>query len=339
MGEIKPSFDTNRQVLGKIFPLDTPFNVILDVSEACNFKCNYCFRSDNDKLHWGYAKDNQIMQWELFSKAVEQMKRFPQRIKQISLSNHGEPLMNRRLPDMVRSIKNAGISNKIAIHTNASLLDEEYVYDLADSDIDRIVVSLQGLDEEAYYQTCGVKINYKLFYENLCLLYKIKKNTQIHIKIANTALGEDEEKRFYRMYQNISDKVFIEQVVPIWKGVEIKGLTNQNQNKYGKAFERQQCCPLIFHTIVICPNGDVYPCTQLLSPYKLGNINDLEIVDLWNSPLRIGLLSRQCKMENPELCKTCYILQNCIYAKEDMIDAYREEILERLEKKSYENNR
>lgn len=339
MGEIKPSYDTNRQVLGKLFPLDTPFNVILDTSEVCNFKCSYCFRADQDKAHWGYAKDNQLMKWELFVNAVEQIKHFPQEVKQISLSNHGEPLANRKVPDMVRYIKNTGVSSRIAIHTNASFLDEEYVYDLADSNIDKIIVSLQGLNEVKYYETCGVKIDYKQFYENLCLLYSIKKNTQIHIKIANTALEENEAEQFYEKYQCISDRVFIEQIVPIWKDVKIDGISDEVQNKYGRSFEKQQCCPLIFHTVVIAPNGDVYPCTQLLSPYKLGNINDVGIVELWNSSLRKELLYKQCKIENPDLCKNCYILQNCIYTEEDMIDSYRGEILERLGNIVNENNR
>lgn len=330
MGEIKPSFDAKRQVLGKLLPLDTPFNVILDASEACNFKCKYCFRSDPDKAHWGYAKDNRIMQWDLFLKAVEQVKGFPREIKQISLSNHGEPLVNRKLPDMVRYIKEQGITGRISIHTNASLLDEKYVYDLADSNIDRIVVSLQGLDEQKYYETCGVRINYHTFYENLSLLYKVKKSTQIHIKIANVALNENEEDKFYEMYGPISDRVFVERIVPIWKDVEIDGVSDEAQNKYGNKFEKQQCCPLAFHTIVVTPEGDVYPCTQLLTPYKLGNINEIEIPELWNSTMRIDFLSSLCKVSGIDICRDCYILQNSIYSKEDMIDSYREEILQRL---------
>lgn len=330
MGEIQPSFDSNRQLLGKIYPLDTPFNVIIDVSEVCNFRCNYCFRADEDKSHWGYAKDKRIMQWDLFTKIVEQLKEFPQEVKQISLSNHGEPLTNRKLPDMVRYIKKSGIKSRISIHTNASLLDEKYVYDLADSNIERIVVSLQGLDEEKYYETCGVKIDYEKFYHNLMLLYKIKKNTQLDIKIANVALKKGEEEKFYEMYQPISDRVFIEQIVPIWKNVDIQNVPETIQNKYGEEFPLQQCCPLIFHTIVVTPNGDVHPCTQLLTPHKLGNVNEKSIAAYWNSPERIALLIQQVKLERDKVCKDCYILQNSIYAKEDMIDDYRHEILDRL---------
>ena len=336
MGEIKPSFDTNRQVLGKILPLDTPFTVILDAAETCNFKCNYCFRADTDKSHWGYAKDNRLMPWDIFVEAVAQIKEFPQAVKQISLSNHGEPLLNRKVPDMVRYIKKQGILSRVSIHTNASLLDEKYVYDLADSNIDRIVISLQGLNEETYFDTCGVNINYNSFYENLRLLYKIKKDTQIHIKIANVAIKETEKDKFFEMYRTISDRVFVEQIVPIWKDVKIDSISSKVQNKYGSKFEKQQCCPLIFNTIVIIPNGDVYPCTQILTPYRLGNIKDASLLELWNCRTRKELLLKQCKLENPDICRECYILQNSIYAEEDMIDAYRENILERLEKENAE---
>ena len=337
MGKKKPSYDTNRQVLGRIFPLDTPFNIILDVSEACNFKCNYCFRAEQNKECWGCAKDNQIMNWELFIKAVEQMKGFPQEVKQISLSNHGEPLVNRRLPDMVKLIKSEGIKSRVSIHTNASLLDEKYVYELADSRIDRIVVSLQGLDGKQYRITCGVKIDYEKFYGNLSLLYeKKKKNTQIHIKIANTALEESDKDKFFEMYEPIADRVFIEHIVPIWENINIDGVSDLLQNKYGTIFEKQLCCPLIFHTIVITPNGDVYPCTQLLRTDKLGNVKQQSLQELWECEYRHKLLMRQCKLDNPEICNNCYIRQNSIYAKEDMIDDYREEILQRLEKNSKE---
>lgn len=330
MGEIRPSYDTNRQILGEIYPIDTPFNVIIDSSEVCNFKCKYCFRSDENKNHWGYAQKANIMNWDVFQKVVEQINMFPQDVKQISLSNHGEPLANRKIPEMVRYMKKQGIKSKIAIHTNAALLDEEYVKDLADSNIDRIVVSLQGLTSQGYKETCGVMIDYDHFYEQLEYLYEIKKDTNIQIKIANVALNDGEEEIFYQMYQPISDSAFIETIVPIWKDVAVKGVSN-DQNKYGEKMKPQQCCPLIFHTIVVAPNGDVYPCTQLLMNQILGNVVTDSLVDLWNGKIRKNMLIQQCKQIPCEVCEGCYIRQNCICTKEDMIDDYRLEILKRIE--------
>lgn len=331
MGEIKPSYDTNRQILGEIYPIATPFNVIIDSSELCNFKCNYCFRNDENKDHWGYAKMANIMEWEVFEKVVEQIKMFPQEVKQISLSNHGEPLTNRNIPKMVRYLKSNNIKSKIAIHTNAALLNEEYVRELAESDIDRIVVSLQGLTSQKYKETCGTQIDYDSFYQNLKLLYEIKKDTNIQIKIANIALDKGEEDIFYQMYRPISDTAFVETIVPIWKNVDVKGASDNGQNKYGEKLQLQQCCPLIFHTIVVAPNGDVYPCTQLLMDQIIGNVLVDNLVDIWNGDARKKLLVQQCKLEPASICQGCYIKQNCICTKEDMIDEYRFDILKRIE--------
>lgn len=335
MGEIKPSFDTNRQVLGEILPLDTPFTVIVDSSELCNFRCQYCFRADDDKSKWGYAKDNRMMEWDTFVRIIDQIQEFPQTVRQISLSNHGEPLTNRKLPEMVKYIKKQGINSRVSIHTNAALLNEEYAKDLADSNIDRIIVSLQGLSSQKYEEVCKAKINFDTFYHNLSVLYRHKKNTQIYYKIMDVALNDGEEDKFYEMFSPISDRVYVEKMVPIWKDVDLEFAGKKSSkdviyNKYGDGFIKQGCCPLIFHTIVVDTLGDVYPCTQLLTPYVLGNIKNHTLLELWNSKERKELLIRQCENNNPEICKDCYILQNSIFAKEDMIDEYREEILKRL---------
>lgn len=328
--KIAPSFDSKRSILGEILPLKAPFNVIIDVSERCNFQCQYCFRSDSDRNKWGYAKDNQLMDWNIFVKTVEQVKEFEDDVRQISLSGHGEPLCNRKIPDMVRYIKEQGIRSRVSIHTNASLLDREFIDDLVNSDIDRIVVSLQGMTSEKYWEVCHAKINLEDFYNNLSYLYENKNHTQVHIKILNVALEKGEEDDFYKKFCPIGDRVFIEQEVPIWKGVESEKGKAEIGNKYGNRFPLQKCCPLIFHTITIIPNGDVYPCTQLLREDKLGNINETTLMEMWVGKERRGLLLRQCELNNPEICEQCYIRQNSIYAKEDMIDEYRLQIRERL---------
>lgn len=328
--KILPSFDHKRSVLGEIFPLKTPFNVIIDTSERCNFQCKYCFRSNDDKSKWGYAKDNQLMDWDIFEKIVDQIKQFDDEVRQISLSGHGEPLCNRKIPDMVRYIKRQGIRSRVSIHTNASLLDRDLIDDLIDSDIDRIVVSMQGISSKKYLEVCCAKIDFEQLYLNLRYLYSKKNHTQVHIKVMDVALEKGEEDKFYQMFIPIGDRVFIEQEVPIWKGVDLGKGKHEIENKYGNSFPIQKCCPLIFHTIVIAPNGDVYPCTQLLREDKLGNVSESALKELWECEYRTQLLVQQCELDNLEICKDCYIRQNSIYTEEDMIDTYRKDILDRI---------
>lgn len=334
-----PSYDTDRQELGKILPVDTPFVVLLDCSEVCNFKCHYCFRSGKPSEVWGFCKNQEIMSWEIFELARQQLKDFPGKIKKISLSGHGEPLCNRALPKMVRSLKEHSISGKTEIHTNASLLTEEYAYELAKCGIDKIVVSLQGMTSEKYQQVCGVKINYQKFYECLQILYKEKMNTQINIKIVDQALDKGEEKLFYERFSPIADHVFIEKIVPLFKGVDYSSIvenpTNSNYNKYAQKFEFQQCCIQAFYTLLVAPCGDIYPCAQMDAPFCLGNIREISLLEAWNSSQRTDFLRLHLQKGRGIIpqCQNCYIPQNTVKVDKDVIDPYRNEILRRMEKK------
>lgn len=332
--KIKPSFDKNRQKLGTVLPLSTPFTIFLDTSEACNFRCNYCFRATESRDAWGdYAIKKNLMKWDIFERAVTQIKEFPETVKQISLSVHGEPLCNRRLPEMIRYIKEQGITARTSIHTNGSLLDKEYALELAASGIDKIVISLQGLSGATYKEVCATELDFDVFYQNLKHLYDNKmENMVINIKIMDVAVG-NQEKEFYEMFSKIADHVFVEQMVPIWKNTGNDDKPEKVFNKYGESFPYQECCPLLFNTLVVTPDGDVYPCTQVLSKECLGNISEHSLVELWNCTERTELLRRQLLLQAPESCNGCYIRQNSIFTKEDMIDEYRLEILERLEKR------
>ena len=330
---IIPSFDADRVQLAEVLPLETPFTVILDVSEMCNFKCNYCFRSEADKKAWGYAAENNMMSEEIFKMAVSQIQHFPEQVRQISLSHQGEPLINQKIPWMVRYIKERGIKGRISIHTNGSLLTPQYVRELADSGIDRVIVSLQGMSSEKYQSVCGRSIDFEQLYANLKYFYEIKKNTQINIKIMDIALDEGEEETFYDLFAPIADRVFVEKVIHIWKEKEYLDLDKNDNlafNKYGMGFPPQKVCPLIFHTIVVIPNGDVYPCTQLLQKEKLGNIQNKELVELWNCEKRKEMLRAQCRLSAPDICLDCGIRQNTIYSEKDMLDGFKEQILNRI---------
>ncbi len=334
IAEIKPSFDEQRQVLGKVLPLTTPFTVILDTSEVCNFWCSYCFRSKQEKTGWGYVSGQGLMDMETFEKAASQLFEFPEEIRQISLSNHGEPLANRQVPDMSLRLREMGYKGRLTLHTNASLLDCEYAKELGTAGLSKIVISLQGLNRERYREVCRNTVDTDTLFDNIELLYreshKAPIRTEICVKIPNVALREGEKEFFYRRFEKISDRMFVEHIVPIWKNLDVEFGTEE-QTKYGTVFPKQQCCRLIFDTLVVLPNGDIYPCTQMQNEECLGNIQEVSMRDAWNSNQRQELLKNILELQPPEMCKGCYIRQNSVFSEEDMIDGFRGEILNRIE--------
>lgn len=334
--KVKESFQEKRSVLGKVLPVDTPFTILIDTSDVCNFKCTYCFRAEgSDSAAPDYRK-NQLMSLETFERVVEQIKEFPQQIKRISLSHNGEALCNPNLPKMVSMLKGAGFIGCCEIHTNGALLTHEKSDALIKAGLNRMVISLQGLTAEKYKETCGVKINMEKFYDELEYLYTHKTSElQINIKIVDVALEQGEDALFIDKYSRVADRVFIEQVVPLW-GIEISEKeTGQWINKYGRASAWQECCPLAFYTINVLPSGKIYPCSHLTPPFDLGTVYSTTLYEAWNSPQRLDFL--RCMLEQGrdvyKECSSCYIPQNTIMTEEDKIDGYRQEILKRMQGK------
>lgn len=332
---INPSYDTKRSILGKVLPINTPFRVTLDSSEICNFKCNYCFRSGEKSEAWGYALKNQLMTLDTFKVAVQQLKEFPTEPKVIALSGSGEPLCNKSIPQMVKYIREQGFKCKTEVHTNAALLTESNVKDIAECGINKIVISLQGLDAESYFKVCGAKIDYDYFYNRLKELYKYKsQETTINIKIVQEAFrNEDDEQRFYEMFAPIADNVFVENVIALWQEqMTYDETSNTESNKFGVNLGSINRCPIVFTNLTISPEGDIWPCCVINPPFSLGNLKNTTLLKAWQSDERKKLLESNLLYGNKchKRCETCYFPKGYVKTKEDIIDPYYQEILGRL---------
>ncbi len=331
--KVKESFNENRSVLGEVLPLNSPYTALIDVSDVCNFKCNYCFRADGSSIKAPTYRKNVLMSWDNFVKVVEQLKEFPEQVKRISLSHNGESLCNPKLPEMISLVKEKGLTGCCEIHTNGSLLTHEKTRQLVEAGLNRIIISLQGLTAEKYKEVCHATVDMERFYDELSYLYSIKNDElQVNIKIVDEALLSGEEELFIEKYGKVADRVFVEHVVPLWGVENVPNEETQWENKYGRKERWQNCCPLLFYTIGVHPTGDIYPCSHITPPFCLGNVSEITLREAWESNNRQNFLrhmlqeGRECSNE----CKNCYIPQNTIMTAADRIDDYREEILGRL---------
>ncbi|MCL1983379.1 MAG: radical SAM protein [Clostridiales bacterium] len=335
MACIKPSYNTERIILGERLPLEAPLALILDTSSRCNFKCIYCYRSGKKDESWGYAALGEIMPPEVFERTVEQLREFSQTIKSVSLSGHGEPMCNPHLANFARLLSKSGVVEQIEMHTNASLLTKDNVADIAKSGFTRIVISLQGLDAATYERVCGVPIDWESMYGNIKLLYKSKPDIlKLHVKISDAALEEggfeENKDRFYALFGDIADSVFVERAVPLWKNINI----DRRENKFGYDFSYIEYCPLVFYKILVAPSGDIFPCTNLAPPISLGNIGGTTLREAWNSKERVKFLIEHLQLtrKNHTPCIGCFVPENSVTSCNDIIDPYKDAVLDRLKK-------
>jgi len=320
-----PSYNRDRKKLGEVLPLDTPFTVILDTSERCNFRCSYCFRSDKNHMKHPAYNMGKLMEWSVFERAVAQMQEFPGEIKRISLSCHGEPLLNDQLPDMVGLIKERGFKGSVEFHTNASALTHNLSERLVHAGLDKMVVSIQGLSNEKYEEICRANIDFEKLAENIAYLYKIKKDLLLHVKIIDMALGDNEEQSFKGIFENIADSYFIEKSVPIFKNAVYQPSEEHLRiNKYGAATGIQPYCQLLFYELIVSPEGDIYPCSNIVPPFTLGNVRDTTLLKAWNSEARERFLREHLantRMAN-SICKECNLPNSAVKDERDLITPY-----------------
>lgn len=331
--EIKPIGGLTRVKLSQVVPLKTPFSVYIYPTTFCNFKCNYCAHYlplEEMKKRYDFVKENMTM--DTFNNCIEQLKEFPEKIKVISLTGHGEPLINKNIPQMVKIIKDAEVSNSVEIISNGALLTKEMADGLIYAGLDVLRISLQGLSSKMYKEVCNYTLNFDDFLANLKYYFDNKKeHMKLFVKTLDITLEENEEEIFYKTFENISDRMFIEKIQPVYDGVESTEGLDTTVDRYGGVHDKRDVCPACFYVLGVFPSGDVQPCETIYRPIILGNVNEVSLYSMWNSQqlkdFWIQHLSKN-RYDNPR-CKVCCAPDD-IARPEDVLDYDIDEILSRI---------
>ncbi len=283
--EIKPISGVEDRVrLADAIPLATPFTMNIFPTNACNFRCNYCAQSLGAKLlHDKYHFVYDTMSMDIFVKAIDQMKQFSEPFKLLSFMGHGEPLLHKALPEMIRMVREAGVAKRIEIITNGACLTHTLSEQLIDAGLSRLRVSLQGLSAKKYWEVSGVQIDFDAFVDELRYFYAIRNGSKLFVKIVDSSLEEGEEQSFYDLFGEFTDRMYIEHIKPVYDGVAYDTLPDEvTIDRYGNSHEKRIVCPLAFYMLALWPNGDVVPCDAIYKPVVLGNVQKDDLVEMWN---------------------------------------------------------
>ncbi|MBU3176434.1 radical SAM protein [Clostridium estertheticum] len=329
VSEIKPIYGNDRIKLAESIPLSTPFSMFVFPTTYCNFKCIYCGHSlGHSKMKEKYDFVPQNMSIETYKEIIEQIKEFPDKLKMLSLTGQGEPLINKELPLMVKLAKEANIAERIEIITNASLLTKEMSDALIEAGIDTVRVSLQGLSADKYKKICGASIDFEQFMKNIKYFYSRKKTTNFFVKIMDVCLDVGEEKKFYELFGDCTDRMYIEKMLPAYEGVDITKDMSVEYDRYGRKNKKRIVCPLPFYMLGIFPNGDVEPCDTIYKPTVLGNVREDKLINMWNGKSLREFRQIQLKGERcgNKRCSTCCAPDDVSHP-EDILDDDSEKLL------------
>lgn len=314
-----------RKKLAEIIPLSTPLVVQIFPIYGCNFKCNYCIFSI-DSSRRGMISDQNCLDLNLFKKSVDDMRFFPEKIKVLRFVGIGEPLLHKKIVDMISYAEKAQVADTIELVTNGSLLTTEIADRLIAANLTRLVVSLQGTSSKQYLKTSSAKIDFDQFTAYLSYFYKNKKNTHVYFKIIDSALeGAEDQERYYKIFGDICDSIAIEHAVPIHHGVEYQNIFKdkmKNTTQFGLPLAEVKVCPQPFFTMQINPDGKVVPCYSFEYPLIIGNCRTQSVVDIWKGQVlkafqRQMLINEKNRLSFP-VCKDCEIIKYRFFPEDDL---------------------
>lgn len=312
-----------RQRLAEVLPLATPYVVQIFPVYACNFKCGYCIFSV-EKSKRGFFSDKNLMDFDLYRKCVDDMAHFPAKIKVLRFVGIGEPLLHKKIADMVAYTTEKQIAQTIEIVTNGALLENHMIDALVAAGLDRLVISIQGTSQEKYAEIAAAKVDFEHFLENLRYLHGHKNDLHVYIKIVDTALdGPEDRARFYETFGNLCDSIAVENTVPIHKAIDfshILGDQDKALTQFGLPIETVKICPQPFFHMQINPDGKVVPCYSWDYPAILGDCNRESVTKIWNGEkfrsFRRAMLDGVEHASEP--CVDCNIIKYRWFPEDDL---------------------
>ena len=289
-------------------------------------------------VSWG------MMDVDVFKKCVDDLKRFPEKIKKIKIGNHGEPTLHPDLPEMIRYARDSQVADVIEMFTNGSKLCPSLNQKLVDSGLQRINISVEGLTQESYKKIASFNIDYDEFVRNIADLYQRKTpDLSMYIKVVDHAvvksepgkptidLSQEDKNYFYELFGSISDEMSIENVVPQWAETDQNDLTDTGM--YGQKISKlKKVCPFPFMYLHVNSDGTVAGCTldwaRKVLVGKIDSVNSASLFDVWNGDqmkeLRLKMLRGE--RESIPMCDTCNAPNVCVI---DDLDPSMSELIAR----------
>lgn len=332
--QIKPRINLDgRTPLETVIPLATPFIVFVDPASSCNFKCTFCPTGHRDMIN-ETGRYQGTMKFDVFQKIIDDLAEFDVPIKVLRMYKDGEPFLNKRLADMVRYAKQSGHVEYIDTTTNGSLITPDRMGPVLEAGLDKINISVDGMNEETYATFTGFKFNFTQFVENVRWIYANKGNCEVVVKIPGELINETQRAEFFATFGDHSDRIFVENFAPCWPEFDIERHTGVKISKgiYQQDIGHTDVCPYIFYGYSVNADGLVSSCfLDWQRKLIIGDVRQQSMKEIWNSNEMNGLrlLHLEGKRCKNKVCGSCGQLSHCL---PDNIDKYRVELLDKFRK-------
>lgn len=307
------NYQSFKKAVGSKSPIHPglPISISVEPTTSCNLRCPECpsgLRS--------FSRPTGMMESSTFKKVIDELH---EGLSYLILYFQGEPYLN---PNFLKAIEYAN-SKKIytATSTNAHYLTKESAIETVKSGLSRIIVSMDGIDQESYAQyRVGGKLEKVI--EGIKNLVEAKKALKIHtphiilqfLLFQHNTHQIPEVKRMAKKLDVDKLELKTAQVYDYENGSDLipaddkysRYQQNGNDNFVIKNDQLNKCWKM-WHSCVMTWDGDIVPCCfDKDAKYTMGNINDQSFKKIWNGEKYQEFRSKLFANRNEiDICQNC----------------------------------
>ncbi len=287
-----------------------PLSYSIEPTNLCNLKCPEC-PSGLGTL----TRAKGLMNFDFFKEIVDEIARTG---FYIQLYFQGEPYLNKHLPGMINYAKEKNIY--VSVSTNGTFITGKNVDTIINSEPDKLIFSIDGMDEESYqvYRQGGT---FKRADEGLKLLIEKKQSLRkkkpfIELQFIVMKHNEHQIDEVFEYGKKLKvDKVLLKTVqisnkdnfdtlLPVNEEYRRYELKNGDVRLKGKI--KNQCFAL-WRTSVITWDGKIVPCCfDKDAVFQIDSLNGKPFNEIWKSKTYQSFRKKILKnRKGVEMCSNC----------------------------------
>jgi radical SAM protein with 4Fe4S-binding SPASM domain len=270
--------------------LGYPLMAFVDPSNLCNYRCPLCPTGRQERL-----RSRTLLKYQDFKIIMDHIGKH---LYKLHLYNWGEPFLNKDLIAMIKYAKRFDII--VESSTNLSILNESLVTGLIESELDYLIVAVDGMTDRTYskYRIGG---HLQRVLDNLDLLLTVKKRNHSpkpHIILSYLPNRFNEEElpqalQFFkqmdasftvgRLRLDMCDEVIKtkEDITPYVGWLPRNRDLSVYDEDLNKSLARDCLWP--WELVCIHPDGSVSPCCAVYSErFDFGNVLQSSFLRIWN---------------------------------------------------------
>jgi len=265
-----------------------PVSASIEATTLCNLKCPEC-PSGLRK----FSRPTGTIDLEHFRKYIDPISK---NLSYLMIYFQGEPYLNKAFFDLVRYAKSKNIFT--ATSTNGHFLDDENARQTIESGLDRLIISLDGTDQENYetYRRGGdfekVIVGIKTLVEHkkklkskkpfIILQFLVLKNNETKLaEIAELSRQLEVDKLELKTAQFYNFKNG-NPLMPT--NTRYSRYTQNADGSFSLKKKIKNRCLRMWQSLVITWDGKIVPCCfDKDATYQLGDLNNTSLKEIWNS--------------------------------------------------------